>query len=227
MNSQADLMTYREMAAQDSRGISSSAIYEMFERSLVQHSSKGTLLDFGAGVGNLTQHLIKMNRFDHITAVDMLSRPLNIDNNIKWIAQDLNHSLSLPDKSFDVIVSSEVIEHLENPRATAREWFRLLRPDGILLFSTPNNESWRSILALIAQGNFVAFGESSYPSHITALVRQDIRHIMNEARFCNVEFDYTNVGGIPKLPSVKWQKLSGGLLRGLRFSDNILAISRK
>ena len=35
------------------------------------------------------------------------------------------------------MVSAEVIEHLENPRGVAREWFRLLRPGGSVLLSTP------------------------------------------------------------------------------------------
>ena len=39
----------------------------------------------------------------------------------------------MADGSFDAIISTEVIEHLENPRAVFREFARLVRPGGRLL----------------------------------------------------------------------------------------------
>ncbi len=57
-----------------------------------------------------------------------MARPAGIDKLVKWISRDLNNAINIANDSFDVIVSLEIIEHLENPRATAREWFRLLRP---------------------------------------------------------------------------------------------------
>jgi 2-polyprenyl-3-methyl-5-hydroxy-6-metoxy-1,4-benzoquinol methylase len=133
----------------------------------------------------------------------------------------------MPDRTFDVIVSAEVIEHLENPRAVAREWFRLLRPGGTLIFSTPNNESWRSLFALLLQGHFVAFSDSCYPAHITALLRKDMERILTEVGFSVPTFVFSNVGGIPKFPTLHWQTVSAGLLKGVRYSDNVLAIAKR
>ncbi|MBD1873991.1 methyltransferase domain-containing protein [Nodosilinea sp. FACHB-131] len=223
----AALHQHRQQAAEASAGISSGAIYTCFERELLHRSANGSVLDWGSGQGLLTQRLMNLKQFQSITAADIQPRPETIDAAIQWSQADLNNPLNLEAEIFDVIVSAEVIEHLENPRAVAREWSRLLKPGGLLIFSTPNNESWRAILALILQGHFVDFGDSSYPAHITALVRKDITHILNEAGFCSPEFAFTNVGKIPKLPRYQWQSLSLGFLRGLRFSDNILAITHK
>src|SRR3712207_8867553 len=55
------------------------------------------------------------------------------------------------------------------------EWFRLLRPGGTLIATTPNNESWRAILSLIARGHFIAFTDAGYPAHLTALTRAEDR----------------------------------------------------
>jgi 2-polyprenyl-3-methyl-5-hydroxy-6-metoxy-1,4-benzoquinol methylase len=119
-----------------------------------------------------------------------------------------------------------VIEHLENPRQVAREWFRILKPGGTLILSTPNNESIRSLMALLVRGHYVAFLDSCYPAHITALLRKDLVRILTEAGFSDVRFHFTDHGGLPKLPAVSWQQVSWGLLNGCRFSDNVIATAR-
>jgi 2-polyprenyl-3-methyl-5-hydroxy-6-metoxy-1,4-benzoquinol methylase len=109
-----------------------------------------------------------------------------------------------------------VIHCLENPRAVAREFFRLLRSNGTVIISAPSNESIRAIAALWIRGHFVGFGESTYPSHKTALLKTDLDRLLGEAGF-----------EMPKKPALTWQQVSGGWLGGKRFSDNIFVIARK
>ena len=45
----------------------------------------------------------------------------------------------LKKESFDIVVCTEVIEHTLNPFSTAKEIFRLLKPSGLLLLSSPFN----------------------------------------------------------------------------------------
>jgi 2-polyprenyl-3-methyl-5-hydroxy-6-metoxy-1,4-benzoquinol methylase len=217
----------RKIASQASQGISDEPIYQVFEQIIKELDLKGNLLDFGAGRGNLTKRLQLSERFNSLTAIDLMERPLDTNLAAKWISWDLNEQVHLPDSSFDAIVSAEVIEHLENPRKVVREWFRLLRPGGTLIFSTPNNESWRSLLAFLFQGHFVGFSDSCYPAHITALLRKDIQRILSESGFSEPKFYFTNAGGIPKLPKLKWQNISAGLLKGLRYSDNLIVVTSK
>jgi 2-polyprenyl-3-methyl-5-hydroxy-6-metoxy-1,4-benzoquinol methylase len=49
--------------------------------------------------------------------------------------------LPLADQTFDCVLLSEVIEHLESPQLTIRETARVLRPGGRLLVTTPNYRS--------------------------------------------------------------------------------------
>jgi 2-polyprenyl-3-methyl-5-hydroxy-6-metoxy-1,4-benzoquinol methylase len=56
--------------------------------------------------------------------------------------QAVGELLPLADASFDCILLSEVIEHLEAPQISIREAVRVLRPGGRLLITTPNYRSF-------------------------------------------------------------------------------------
>ena len=221
------VLEHRSHAAERSGGISSEAIYQCVERVITEKNLTGSVLDYGAGVGNLSRRLLAGKRFQHIAAADIRAVPGDLDGLIEWIEQDLNAPMAGRDGWFDAVVAVEVIEHLENPRLMIREMWRLLNPGGTAIVTTPNNESWRSVASLLARGHFVAFSDSCYPAHITALLRRDFTRIFQEAGFSAPEFYFTNDGGIPGNPSVSWQKVSLGRLRGLRFSDNIAAVAKK
>lgn len=54
------------------------------------------------------------------------------------IVSDIN-DIPEPDKSFDVILCSEVFEHLPDPLKALKEFSRLLKPGGILIVTAPFN----------------------------------------------------------------------------------------
>jgi 2-polyprenyl-3-methyl-5-hydroxy-6-metoxy-1,4-benzoquinol methylase len=221
------LRARRKAAAETSGGISADFLYDKYQEIIREHHLSGSVLDCGAGRGCLTRRLVHMNCFSSIAALDILPKPSNMPPEVLWIDADLDESLAEPDESFDVILCCEVIQCLENPRAVAREFFRLLRSNGTLIISTPNNESVRAIAALWIRGHFVDFGETAYPFHKTALLKTDLDRLLGEAGFERRDFFYSNYGGLPKRPSLTWQRISGGRLAGKRFSDNIFAIARK
>lgn len=216
----------RMEAARASRGISNGAILDMALRLLKHHCPKGRLLDYGSGVGDLLLKLRQQTDYDEIAGVDILPRPDALPESIRWFRQDLNTDFTL-ETAFDVVVSTEVIEHLENPRATFRNIHGLLKPGGIAVITTPNQNSLRSIAALAVGGHFAAFLGSSYPAHITALTHLDLLRIAEESHFEFLAFAYTDQGGIPKMPHIQWQKVSFGLLKGRLFSDNLAIAVRK
>jgi 2-polyprenyl-3-methyl-5-hydroxy-6-metoxy-1,4-benzoquinol methylase len=223
----ACLTERRARAAQLSGGLSSDRIYSTIENLIAAKSLSGSVLDYGAGQGYLTRRLLASHRFPRVVAVDIMPPPDDLPSAAQWTEQDLNLELPDWDEEFDLVVAAEVIEHLENPRQTMREIFRVLRPGGAVLVTTPNNESWRSIAALLVRGHYVAFSDSCYPAHVTALLRKDLERIFREAAFSSPEFYFTNEGGMPARPNITWQQISFGLLRGVRFSDNMLAFATK
>ncbi len=55
-----------------------------------------------------------------------------------WLPQGLSH---LPSAGFDVIVSFETLEHIEDPEGLLAEFNRLLKPGGRIIVSVPNDWS--------------------------------------------------------------------------------------
>lgn len=55
-------------------------------------------------------------------------------------------NIPLPDKSVDLVTSFETLEHVENQGKMLAEFARVLRPDGLLIISTPNRILYDAIL---------------------------------------------------------------------------------
>lgn len=217
----------RFQKALGSRGISSHTIYQLALKLCRDLNLSGDLLEFGAGTGNVIRGLLDGGYRGAITGADIQLRSESMPESVRWLQADLNEALPLADGSFDVILSTEVLPALENPRFLFREFFRLLRPRGSLLVTMPNQESIRSLTCLMGGGHFAAYRGDSYPAHITALLRKDFEHLCAETGFAPPRFFYTDEGGLPKLPGLTWQRLSFGLLAGRLFSDNFAVVTRK
>lgn len=96
------------------------------------------ILDIGTGPGFFATALAKRGHF--VTAVDYTQAMLDkarenagrYASSISFLRMDA-HKLSLPDNSFDVIVSRNLTWNLERPADAYRDWFRVLKKGGILL----------------------------------------------------------------------------------------------
>jgi SAM-dependent methyltransferase len=126
---------------------------------LAQRSGPQQIVDIGCGDGAAT-HLVKR------------LEPRNTVIGVDWSAMALVQArargllviqggidaagLPLPDASADVVVMSELIEHLVDTDAAVEEARRILRPGGILLLSTPNLAAWfnRGLIGLGIQPVF-------------------------------------------------------------------------
>lgn len=220
------LHAWRVHAAHASGGTSSPPILDHVLALLSTHQPRGSLLDFGAGTGDLVRRLLGEQRYARIAAADLYPRPDWLPAHVPWWQHDLNEPFA-SDERFDAVVCSEVIEHLENPRQVFRTLRALVAPGGLLVLTMPNNECLRALGGLLLRGHFTSFLPSSYPQHITALLRMDLERLCLEAGFEPPTFSFPDDGAVPKLPSLKWRQVSGGLLRGRLFSDSIAMHARR
>lgn len=55
-----------------------------------------------------------------------------------------DHRLPYADNTFDVLTSWHVIEHVDDVNSTLTEWFRVIKPGGILVLETPDSQCWKA-----------------------------------------------------------------------------------
>jgi ubiquinone/menaquinone biosynthesis C-methylase UbiE len=60
--------------------------------------------------------------------------------------------LPFSENTFDLITSNMVFEHLSNPENQMKEIYRILKPNGKLIFHTPNYFSYSAIIAKLIPG---------------------------------------------------------------------------
>ena len=115
------------------------------------------LLEIGCGAGNLLVEASVQGSFS--IALDLSMQALTFVRSrlqtvetgpgvIKGFAciQSIGEQLPFTDGSFDFILLSEVVEHLEEPQMSIREASRVLRPGGRLLVTTPNYRSFWPVM---------------------------------------------------------------------------------
>ena len=208
-----------------SLGASHQAVYRMVAGALAARRITGEcFVDVGCGGGYLRSFV--QDRFTRYVGMDGL-RYDDLPADVEFHQVDLDGHAPLPagDASADVAAAVETIEHLENPRALTRELVRLVKPDGWVILTTPNQRSLLSLMTLITKGRFSAFQDSHYPAHITALLDVDLRRIGSEMDLTEVAIGYSRHGRIPLTPWHYPTAVSAVFPRAL--SDNLFFIGRK
>jgi ubiquinone/menaquinone biosynthesis C-methylase UbiE len=115
-----------------------------------------TILDMGCGSGNiLIETSKKVNKAYGAdisrSALEFISKRISSEkiHNVELILSDGN-SLPLKDSMFDLVISTDVIEHFEKPGKIIRECYRLLRPGGLLFLTTPNYSSFWPVMETLS-----------------------------------------------------------------------------
>ena len=105
-------------------------------------------LDVGCGLGFFSQQL-KRSGWD-VTACDLGTSMLEqtrLRADCKCVPADAMHLTDYFSEPFDVVLSSECIEHTPDPMQALGEMAKLVAPGGYLALSTPNR-LWKPVVAV-------------------------------------------------------------------------------
>ena len=107
------------------------------------------VVDIGAGGGGLISELARRG-----ASCAALDYPTCTLPGVDTISHDLNSgTLPFEDESFDVVVATEVVEHLRMQYAVLHEMVRVLKPGGLLVITIPNYWNLHYRIRYLLTGN--------------------------------------------------------------------------
>ncbi|MFN3780725.1 MAG: methyltransferase domain-containing protein [Candidatus Kapaibacteriota bacterium] len=138
------------------------------------------IADIGCGNGWLARRLLNLDRI--IVSIDVsfrnVSKVLKLypDENHFGIVAD-GYFLPFKDNTFDCVVASEVVEHLEEPRKFISELLRIVAPNGKVILTTPYKEKIRYTLCIHCNK------PTPLNAHLNSLDEYKFAHILQDIEF--------------------------------------------
>jgi 2-polyprenyl-3-methyl-5-hydroxy-6-metoxy-1,4-benzoquinol methylase len=145
------------------------------------------ILDVGCGNGFLANYLIA-NGYDvyGTDASEMGIAIANQSNNNRFFVQNLTEDelpIELRNLKFDVIISTEVIEHLYDPVGFINFLKNILKPGGQIIISTPYHGYLKNLFIGLTNKWDAHFSPSWYGGHIKFWSKKSLSKILTDAGF--------------------------------------------
>lgn len=150
------------------------------------------VLDVGCGNGSGCNEFIK--RGCKVVGVDLSEQGINWARStypqarFEVIAADMEILNHLGEEPFDIVVSTEVVEHLYAPRDWARGCFAALKPGGTFICTTPYHGYWKNLLISLF-GKWDTHADPLWDGgHIKLWSRRKLANLLMETGFTDVRF---------------------------------------
>lgn len=186
------------------------------------------ILDCGCGNGYLSRKIVEMKKGASVIGLDASSDMLKNAPRGKNLSFVVGDAMNLPfrDSFFDVIVCKESLHHLDFPEKAITEFWRTLRPNGLLLLSDPCSDSL--ILSILRKIIF-RFSKKFNPDHgsfgkeeVKKMLGNNGFKVSNQYRIGYLAYPLCGLSDM--LPILKYLPLSTRVAKFLIKLDNFFSI---
>jgi SAM-dependent methyltransferase len=133
---------------------------------------RGNILENGCGVGMYVEHIAPLGG----TVIGLeydFERAAEARINSPHILNAAGESLPLPSSTFDLILSHEVIEHVQNDRSAIQEMVRILKPRGRAVIFCPNRGYPYETHGIYWEGKYY-FGNKLFVNYLPRTLRDKL-----------------------------------------------------
>jgi ubiquinone/menaquinone biosynthesis C-methylase UbiE len=157
------------------------------------------VLDAGAGTGERTLEVLQHSQPGSVVALDASERMLAVaqvkitDPRVHFVRGNVQH-LPYDENTFDVVISTWVIEIMDDPRAVVQEFIRVSKPEDIVIYafcSLPEGSPGKALRYIIEK-------VSSKEGPLTHLLTEEERPFHSCQRSSLVQF----AGGLTTVAAV-------------------------
>lgn len=144
----------------------------------------GPVLDLGAHSGAMLCRLGDMG-YEDLVGADLDVTRFDVPG-ANFVKLELNSPFADRfDRSFRLVVATDVIEHLDSPREFLGEVRAILADDGLVALSFPNVAFWEGRLKFALTGELWGFGARNYrlQRHISPMTIEQTRLMLQELGF--------------------------------------------
>jgi SAM-dependent methyltransferase len=133
---------------------------------------KGCILENGCGVGMYVEHISPFG--GKVIGLEYdLERAAEARGNSPHIVNAAGESLPLPSGTFDLILSHEVLEHVQDDRAAICEMIRALKPGGRIALFVPNRGYPFETHGIYWKGKYY-FGNKVFVNYLPRILRDKL-----------------------------------------------------
>lgn len=118
------------------------AVYKWADKIISEHNCH-TVADVGCGFADKLYKMIRKHRnvrFYGIDQPNIINLCRSVYKNGNWLSVDLEKEPEDINLKFDLAISSDVIEHLENPDSLINYLKSIIKKDGYIIISTPDRD---------------------------------------------------------------------------------------
>lgn len=166
----------------------------------------GALLDLGAHSGALLLRFQDQLGCQDLVGADLDPTRFDVPG-AKFVRVELNEPFADHfTRKFSAIVATEVIEHLDNPRAFLAEIFQMLDDGGHVAITLPNVASWQGRIKFLLTGELWGFGEKNYrlQRHISPITKEQMCMMMKEIGLEPIHVSSGGSFATPFLKAASW-----------------------
>lgn len=159
---------------------------------LLQGKSNLKILELGAGGGYTLAEAKRLGIASYVAGVELF--PLEGTLQKDAILDEFHHAdlnldvLELNEKSFDVLICPDVLEHLVDPWSVLEKWSKYLKKDGLLIISIPNIREMSVMWKIFGQGDFGYTSDGILDrTHLRFFAKKNLFHLPSHQQFHHIE----------------------------------------